>query len=447
MSCNTDQLIAHLESALPPSEDRAVLAHLDACEACRATADEYRRLCDRVLAAARLSPAPALEGGVMSAIASATLRADPSAGWRAWLSGTLFSPRVRRLGLGTAGFVVLVLAVAAVFPWQPSQAWSIEQSIAATRPFHALRLTGTAGGQTRCQVWARSADSASSPARLLIRFENGVVVWTEGNATHYYEPGSRVVHTDDAQTAGFNPWPGPRLFEMARAAGVRRVDAHWRLPWSRTVMTEWSFMGVNGPTSALAEFDLETKLLVSIRQWDNMDLRGVPAFEADDVSYLADLPDSAFAVDLPPGVAYRPRDVEVKEALLGLLSLGESGIPSRGASLEEAARLIVTEMWHAAIARDLAALGRLSPLMRDEGLSAVILSAIGGSDGAVAVVSVDQGVLRGHSRLGPLSVVTSRVRHRDGGLYEEKFIVQHRQFGAEPSCVIAGPYGAPYRLE
>ena len=46
------------------------------------------------------------------------------------------------------------------------------------------------------------------------------MVWTEGNTTHYYDPNTRVVHVDDAQTAGFNPWPGPRLFELARVAGV-----------------------------------------------------------------------------------------------------------------------------------------------------------------------------------------------------------------------------------
>jgi hypothetical protein len=39
------------------------------------------------------------------------------------------------------------------------------------------------------------------------------------------------------------------------------------------------------------------------------------------------------------------------------------------------------------------------------------------------------------------------VRHRDGGLYEEKVIVQHRLAGATPSCVIYSNYGQPYRLE
>jgi hypothetical protein len=68
-------------------------------------------------------------------------------------------------------------------------------------------------------------------------------------------------------------------------------------------------------------------------------------------------------------------------------------------------------------------------------------------DAVVGVESVEPGSVRGYSRLGPVSVVTSRVRHRDGGLYEAKMIVQHRPGGDVPSCVVYASYGHPYRLE
>jgi hypothetical protein len=225
------------------------------------------------------------------------------------------------------------------------------------------------------------------------------------------------------------------------------VDTAWHLPKTRTVVTEWSLMGVNGPTSARAEFDLETKLLVGLRQWDNMELRGVPAFETEQISYLADLPDTAFDVDVPKDLPFRLKDVEVKESLLGILSLDDTGIPADGASLDEAARRVITKMWDAVIARDIQTLKRLSPVTRNDLLSAALLRTVDGPDGVVEVSRVDPGVPRGHSRLGPLTVVTSHVRHRSGGLYEEKFIVQHRLVGADSSCVVAGPYGAAYRLQ
>jgi hypothetical protein len=77
----------------------------------------------------------------------------------------------------------------------------------------------------------------------------------------------------------------------------------------------------------------------------------------------------------------------------------------------------------------------------------LVLGRDGDPDAVVEVVAVEPGVARGHSALGPVSVVTSRVRRRDGGLYEEKIIVQHRLSGATPSCVVYAPYGQPYRLE
>jgi hypothetical protein len=215
-------------------------------------------------------------------------------------------------------------------------------------------------------------------------------------------------------------------------------------------VTEWSFVTANGPTSARAEFDLETKLLISLRQWDNMDRRGVPGVETDDITYLSDLPDDAFSVDVPPGVTSRPKDVGVKESLLGLLALEDAGIQTPGVSLEEAARRIATDLWHAIIDRDIDGLRRLCPVARgasDAVLSAMVFGTKDDPEGVLELVDVEPGVLRGHSRLGPLTVVTTRVRQRDGALYEEKFIVQHRLTGPVPSCVICAPYGTRYRLE
>jgi hypothetical protein len=452
MSCesNVDQLVAHLESALSPEEDRAVLAHLETCGSCRATLNDYRRVRDRILVSARSAATSALEGCVMSTIASGGQAAGPTGGTFARLTGALLWGRPRRLGFGIAGFALLVVAVAAVFLGQPSHAWSIEQSIQATRPFEALHLRATLGGSIRCELWARSAASPSRRARLLIRSESGWMVWTEGNTTHYYDPNTRVVQIDDAQTAGFNPWPGTKLFELARAAGVRVVDTRWRFPHRRSVVTEWSFVTANGPTSARAEFDLETKLLIGLRQWDNMDRRGVPGVETDDITYLSNLPDAAFSVDLPPGVTSRPKDVEVKESLLGLLALEDTGIETPGVSPEEAARRIATDLWHAIIDRDIDGLRRLCPVTRgasDAVLSAMVFGTKDDPEGVLELVDVEPGVLRGHSRLGPLTVVTTRVRQRDGALYEEKFIVQHRLTGTVPSCAIYAPYGTRYLLQ
>jgi hypothetical protein len=454
MSCETfrHELTERLESGRDPRADEPLGRHPDECAACRGAAAEYQAVRARLAASAGAAARPALEDRVMAQLPSRRTAAGAPDVLSAWFSRAALGARAWRLGLGTLGVAILVVAVAVVVSRQPSQAWSMKASIEATRPFRALHLRGSFAGNADSELWARSSSDGARSQRLLIHIGRRapILVWTEGNATYTYDPGRRTVYTDDAQTAGFNPWPGPKLFAMAQAAGVRVVDSRWRFPGHRRVVVEWSLLGGQGPTSARAEFDLETKLLVALTQWDNMDQRGVPAFASDDITYLPDLPDEVFRVNLPAGVAYVPKPIDVKESLLGLLALGDAGIPTPSMSIGEAGRRIVTEMWQTLMARDVAGFKRLCPAARtwsDDLVSVLILGRDGDPDAVVEVVAVEPGVARGHSALGPVSVVTSRVRRRDGGLYEEKIIVQHRPGGPEPSCVIYMPYGQPYRLE
>ena len=452
MSCDAyrEDLIACLETGTDPSTSASLARHLDDCADCRAALADLGRIRARLAASARAAARPALEGPVMRRVQAAHPADGDVARLEGWLSRATLGARAWRLGLGTIGATVLVIAAAAVFLRAPSQAWSIQQSIEAARPFRALHLRGRFGGGASCELWARSSEDRARSQRLLIRISGGPTIWTDGNATHYFDPGRRIVLTEDAITAGFNPWPGPRLFELARAAGVRMVNTRWRFPNRRTVITEWSQLTAEGPRSARAEFDLDSKLLVSLRQWDNMDRQGTAGFESDDIQYLADLPDKVFQVDLPDGVTFQPKPIEVRESLIGLLALYDAGIETPGLSLEEAGRRIVTEMWQAMQARDVERFKQLCPVARGwskEMLAVLIMSRDDDPDAVAGVESVEPGSVRGYSRLGPVSVVTSRVRHRDGGLYEAKMIVQHRPGGDVPSCVVYASYGHPYRLE
>jgi hypothetical protein len=180
-----------------------------------------------------------------------------------------------------------------------------------------------------------------------------------------------------------------------------------------------------------------------------MDRQGPAGFEAHDIEYFSDMSDATFKVDLPAGVRYQPKALEVAESVLGVLAMPDAGIPTPDIAIDEAGRRIVSEMWKAVMAQDLGTFRRLCPISRgwsDELLRAT-LGRADDPDAVVEVVEVGRAILRGHSRLGPLSVVSSRVRHGDGRLYEEKTIVQHRLNGSTPSCVIYSNYGASFRLD
>jgi hypothetical protein len=85
-----------------------------------------------------------------------------------------------------------------------------------------------------------------------------------------------------------------------------------------------------------------------------------------------------------------------------------------------------------------------------ETLYELIRTALGGIDGQDAVVEVleiGEPVRRGHSRLGPVVVVPSRGRHRNGKIYEEKRIIRFRFGEGAASWVVYSGSGVPYQLE
>ena len=53
------------------------------------------------------------------------------------------------------------------------------------------------------------------------------------------------------------------------------------------------------------EFDPESKLLVSMRQWENAEWKDPPSHVAEKITYYESLPDDLFQYEIPPGVTCR----------------------------------------------------------------------------------------------------------------------------------------------
>jgi len=286
--------------------------------------------------------------------------------------------------------------------------------------------------------------------KMLLRVGNDLTIWIQDNNTYYYSRREHTVYTDDAQTAGFSHWPGKKLFETIRAAGIGTVR-YARDPETghQMAVVRAALMDIKGPKSLILEFDVATKVLLSMRQWPNLDRSGEPDMVSDKIVYFEDLPDKIFTVALPDDVRFRSKEVEVADELLGLLALPQHGMSLPGQSEGAAARTIVAEMWNALIGLDLVRLRQLCPgmaLWNDE-LLRTVLSGVDGQDAVVEVLEIGEAVRRGYSRLGPVMVVPSRVRRRNGKIYEEKMIIQFRPAEGAASCVVYSGYGVPYQLE
>jgi hypothetical protein len=63
------------------------------------------------------------------------------------------------------------------------------------------------------------------------------------------------------------------------------------------------------------------------------------------------------------------------------------------------------------------------------------------------VVEIGTICREGSTRLGPFVVVPTRLKTKDGRVWDEKQIVQFRRIEGQESCVVYGPYGIPSEVK
>ncbi|RPJ61233.1 MAG: hypothetical protein EHM23_07605 [Acidobacteria bacterium] len=452
-----EQLTALAEECLADREKTVVEEHVQQCEWCREQLSQIGEVRLRLTASAQGLELSSIEDAVLSRIERE--RQTREGRMTAWSRSIHL---IRQVCAGTAfraasisAVLIVIVVLVGVFYSEPSQAWSLEQSIEAVQEKRGVHFAGSLtieGSRVECQMWVRGRQGESRMQDMLLRAENGTTVWVSGNATYVYIPPEPVVYKDDAQTAGFTHWPGAAFLQLLQKI-ARNAEVDYRFDLfaaRRLVVLKAQLVDVGGPKSFVLEFDPSSKLLVRLKSWNNYDWSGPPTFQADSVTYLDSAPDSLFHVELPDGVVYRDREVSVAAETIGLLTTPSSGLSLPGLTEEEASRKIVEGVYTAEISGDLAGFRRLAPLasLWDDEQLRTLLAGTDGQESVIEVVEVGEPRRRGRSSLGPLIVVPVVVRHKEGSLYEHKIIVQIRHgAGRDFSCVVYGPYGVPYPVE
>jgi hypothetical protein len=356
------------------------------------------------------------------------------------LLGMIMKHKTIRYTLGSAlGLAVL----AALFLNQSTtSAWAIERAIEALEKYKAVRMTGatTAGGAAApAEIWARADATGARSAECLARSDS-FTAWVKDNQTYVYEHARNTVLFEPAITMGLNPWLGPKfLTTLSKLPNYKAVAGADPATGQKRILVTASLESATGPQSFLIEFDTKTKLPVSMTHWTNLDRRGVPDFSFDKIVYFEDLPASAFQFEPPTGVAFVEKPLTIPEANLPMLSNPKSGISAEGLTREEACRKLLEQFWAAVLKDDLARIRQLCPLT--ERWPDQLLRDVMTEDGAVELLQIGAIAKEGQSRLGPLALVPSRVRGRDGRVREIKIIVQFRRTDQGESCVIHGNYG------
>lgn len=338
--------------------------------------------------------------------------------------------------------LVLLLVGVLVLNHSTTSAWAMEEAIAALKKHKALYISGyvTTGGKTvPLEVWARS-DATGNLVESGLQKWGSFTVWTRDNKTYTYDQVQKTVWVEPGITLGLNPWFGPKLLaQVAKMRDYRAVEGEDPATGQRRVSVTCSLEIPSGPHSFLMEFDVRTKLPVSMKIWRNLKQAGAPDDYFERIVYFEDLPDSAFSFQPPEGTPFADKPLTLPEASLSTLSDPKSGISAEGMTREEACREILEQLWAARQNSDLARIRQLMPVTGT--WSDELVREAGGQNETGLLLKIGGIERSGRSKLGPLALVPVWYRSQDGTVRGVWMIVQFRETDQGASCVVFGSHG------
>ena len=340
--------------------------------------------------------------------------------------------------------VLAGLAALALMHSTPS-AWAMEQAIETLKKFRGLQLSGNMskdGKTIPIDLWLRADMSGAGVEAVLARVGDEATLWTRDNQTYTYVQADKAVYMEPGITEALNPWPGPKLLAMlAKERDYQAIEGDDPATGRKRVIVTCSSASFNGRQSFHLEFDVRTKMLVSMKIYRNSQQVGTPYLDFEKILYFDDLADSAFDFQPPSGTLFTNQPITIPDAGVSVPALSDpnNGISAEGMTREQACQTILQQAWAANFKYDFARIRQLFPLAADSSddyLRETIKEA-----GLVKLLKIGGIERTGSSKLGPLALVPSWVRAADGTVTEVWMIVQFRETDQGTSCVVYGAHG------
>jgi len=342
--------------------------------------------------------------------------------------------------------VVLAVLVALALTHSTPSAWAMEQAIEILKKYRGLQMSGnmTRDGKTfPIELWFRAEVTGNWVEAGMAKAGDAATLWTKDNQTCTYVRDDKTVYVEPGITEALNPWPGPKLLaQLATAKDYMAIEGDDPATGRRrVVVTCSSEVTPNGPQSYRLEFDVQTKMLVSMKIWHNSRQDGTPYLDLEKILYFENLPDSTFDFQPPSGTLFTNQPLTIPDAGVSSPALSDPkyGISAEGMTREQACQKILEQAWAANFKYDFARIRQLFPLAAnssDESLRESIKQA-----GDVQLSKIGGIERTGSSKLGLLALVPSWVRAQDGSVSEVWMIVQFRETDQGTSCVIYGAHG------
>lgn len=221
-----------------------------------------------------------------------------------------------------AAAAVIALAAILLIPFSQSDspAWAIEQSIEALDRFRAVSVEGWESERTweengklnmhAFRSWAVADKDQTKVEKYRTEVEDYLVLTTNGQKTWRYDPNTNTVRVENQPYNAGEWWCGSRFLEQLKEGHDSGLLTCWEVTYGKDKTTgrkriflkiAWLEERFNGPRSLRLEFDMESKLLVHLEQWENADWKGPATIIVEKMTYHTILPNEIFEFEIPEG--------------------------------------------------------------------------------------------------------------------------------------------------
>ncbi len=236
----------------------------------------------------------------------------PKVMWR-----TIMRSHITKLA-AAAVIILAVLITLATLDRTTTPLWAIEQSIGAMNQYNAVFMEGAQSerlwrqdGNSKLRPyksWAKANEALTMIEKFRIDVDDVTILTTDGRKTWRYDPRKNTVRVQNRPYVAGEIWLGPRFLEQLKSFHDSGVITNWEITYGTdpAVGKKWAFLKIawldkryNGPRSLSLQFNMQSKLLVALKQWENIDCEGLPALVAQKITYYEDLPDNLFEFHIP----------------------------------------------------------------------------------------------------------------------------------------------------
>ena len=219
-----------------------------------------------------------------------------------------------------AAVVVAVVFAANIFLKTGSSAWAIEQSIEAVSKYGAVFMEGFESERTwkddgnlelrPTKSWAVDNADQTRIEKYRTEVDGFLTLTTNGKKTWRYDPNTNTVRVENRPYAASDLGVSRLLEQLKDARDTGKwTFTDWKETYGkdpatgreRVYLTFAMPQGPPSPRSMWFEFDVESKLLIGLKQWENPNWEGPPTLVVEKITYYETLPDDLFEFEIPQG--------------------------------------------------------------------------------------------------------------------------------------------------